>query len=114
MTINPATFTLLFILFISLSMVSLSLLLLSLTPLGQILVKYRSILFSFALGCLITYAIALIGVFIEPLWIDNGSQETIVFPAHFGFALFTAPLFQLLIIPAVFIGIKIIRQLKQL
>ncbi len=113
MTINPPVFTLLFILFVALSVLSIALLFLSFTPLGQTLIKYRFSLLSLALGCLASYLISLMSIFIDPYWIDNRSRETIVFPAHFGFALFTAPLFQLLITPTVFIAMKFVRHLKQ-
>ncbi len=95
-----------------LSVASTLLFLLSFLPLGKRLIQYRRLLFALALACLMTYLASLISVFLDPSWIDNGVQETIVFPYHFGWALFTAPMFQLIIIPFVIVGMKIIYRRK--
>lgn len=108
MTIPPPLFLFLCVVFIGLSFASILLLTLSFLTHRKPFIQYRPLLFTLALGCLITYLASLISVFIAPYWMDNGVQEAIVFPQHFGWAFFAAPVFQVIIMPIVIIGMRII------
>lgn len=110
---NGALYMLLFIAFLVMSLGSICLLILSTLPVGTPLVKFRFFLFSVLLGCVISYLASLAAVFIDPAWIDNGVEETIVFPEHFGFALLMMPVFQLVIVPIIVLGMSFIRRQRQ-
>ncbi len=113
MSLDANLFLLLFIIFIGISIGSGALLILSTTPIGQSLIKHRGTIFSLFLACIATYLISLLAAFVEPYWFDNGVRVNILFPEHFVAALFTTPIFQLVIIPAVLFGIKTIHHLRQ-
>lgn len=65
-----------------------------------------------SIGFLVTYLICLAGVFTNPYWLDNGVEEQIHFPDHFGWALFTSTILQFVIVPASFVMFKLIEKLK--
>ncbi len=70
----------------------------------------RPFWWSIFIGLFVTYLVSLAAVFANPYWIDNEVEERIEFPAHFGWALFCANFYQLIIVP-VSVGVFMTRKL---
>jgi hypothetical protein len=73
----------------------------------------RFMLISVAVGYIVTYLVCLCLVFISPYWDDNGATETILFPAHFAWALVSASFFQFFIVPITIGIMRVFRRFRQ-
>ena len=61
----------------------------------------RFLFLALFLGLIVTFLFCLATIFQNPYWIDNGTEERMVFPEHLFWALLAASFLQFLIVPGV-------------